>query len=287
VKRERDLRRRLQSLETLGEAVAAMKSLSAHHFREARAGLEPTRRYREGVDRMLAQIGGGLPAGDGPAGLVVMGSELGLCGGYNARVVAAAAQRRAELGPGPTFGVGRRAAAFLARRGLELTRTYAAPASVPGITDLLLRLAQHMLGEYVARQMSCFEVVSSRFEGVGGDRPASTRLLPLGAEHPQAAAARARYARPETLAAVAVRELLYITMYSLLLEALASEHGARLAATQSAERWLAEGQDQLRRRLTASRREASTQETIEIAAGARARRRAAERGHLAFGPGAS
>lgn len=275
MKREHDLGERLHSLEALGAAVGAMKSLSAHHFRAARAGLEAARAYRDGISRAAGIVGAALPAGDGPSGLLVIGSELGLCGGYNTHVVAAAARRRAELGAGPTLCVGRRAAAYLARLAIDVDRTYPAPASVQGITEVLLRLAQDTLGHYVARRMACFEVVSSRFEGVGVDRPTTTRLLPVGAEALEAVPAR--YASRDRFVAVAIRELLYITMYSLLLEALASEHGARLAATESAEGWLDDRTAQLRRRLVASRREVSTQETIEIAAGARARRAMAGR----------
>ena len=50
MKRELELERRLRSLHTLGEAVGAMKSLSAHHFRETRSAVAPARIYREGVD---------------------------------------------------------------------------------------------------------------------------------------------------------------------------------------------------------------------------------------------
>jgi F-type H+-transporting ATPase subunit gamma len=274
MKREQDLRRRLHSLESLGEAVTAMKSLSAHHFREVRATVEPARRYREGIDHVLASTGALLPGGHGPAGLLLLGAELGLCGGYNARLVTAAVERRAALGRGPTFCVGRRAAALLGRRAVASEHVYAAPTSVRGLTDLLLRLAQDLLTEYVARQLSVLEVVSSRFSGVGADRPTTTRLLPVEAHH-AAGAPTARYVSRERLAAVAVRELLYITLYDLLIDALASEHGARLLATQSAEQWLDERMDRLRRHLAGARREASTQETIEIAAGARARREAA------------
>lgn len=282
MKREHELRDRLRSLEALGAAVTAMKSLSAHHFREARAGLEPARRYRDGIDRVVAQIGPSLPAGDGPGGLLVVGSELGLCGAYNAHLLAAAAQRRKELGDGPTLCVGRRAATYLARRDVGVDRAYGAPASLQGITDLLLRLTEDILNAYVATRLSCFEVVSSRFEGVGVDRPTITRLLPFGAARVEVTAA-ARYAGRETFLAVAVRELLYITMYSVLLEALASEHGARLAATQSAEEWLEERAERLRRQLASTRREASTQEAIEIAGGARARSRMARAASVEVG----
>lgn len=43
------------------------------------------------------------------------------------------------------------------------------------------------------------------------------------------------------LASAAIREYLYIVLYDLLLDALASEHGARFVAMQAAERWLDEG----------------------------------------------
>ncbi len=201
MKREHELRDRLRSLEALGAAVTAMKSLSAHHFREARAGLEPARRYRDGIDRVVAQIGASLPAGDGPGGLLVVGSELGLCGAYNAHLVAAAAHRRAELGRGPTLCVGRRAATYLARRDVGVDRAYAAPASLQGITDLLLRLTEDMLSTYVTTRLSCFEVVSSHFEGVGVDRPTITRLLPFGTARVGVTAA-ARYAGSGTFLAV-------------------------------------------------------------------------------------
>lgn len=211
MKREYDLKRRLRSLQTLGEAVSAMKSLSAHHFREARSAVEPARAYREGVERILAWASPTLAAGAGPAGLVVVGGELGLCGGYNARLVAAGEARRRDLGPGPTLCAGRRAGALLVRRGVDIRRAYGAPTSVRGITDLLLRLAEDIVSMYLAERLSSFHIVSSRFGGVGFDRPTSSRLLPLEAKRSDAAPA-IRYVGVDRLASAAVREFLYITL---------------------------------------------------------------------------
>ena len=59
-------------------------------------------------------------------------------------------------------------------------------------------------------------------------------------------------------------------------EALLQEHGARIVATQSAEQWLDERIERLRRHLAAARRESSTQEMIEIGIGMRARARRLE-----------
>lgn len=272
MKREADLERALQSLETLREAVSAMKSLSAHHFRETRAMLEPERRYREGLDRMVRSTGAFLPGGAGAIGLLVLGPELGLCGGYGTHVAELAVTQREQLGPGPTFVVGRRGASMLTRHGLDAERVYAAPTSVRGLTEALLEISRAVLGDYLRLGLSRFVVVSSRFGGVGNHPPEATTLLPLDLL-PEPGAPGVQYISAKAANLVAARELLYITIHGLLLDAMASEHSARLLATQAAEQWLDDKTDHLRRNLSSARREASTQEVVEIAAGARARMR--------------
>jgi len=272
MKREVELQRRLRSLSTLGEAVGAMKSLSAHHFREARKAVGPARSYREGVERILICSGASLASGDGAAGLLVIGGELGLCGGYNTQMIEAGAKRRAELGEGPTFCVGQRAATLLGRRKVEVTRIYHGPTSVVGIPSLLLELAEDVLTTFANENLSSFDFVASRFSGVGTASPTPVRLLPI---EPSVVDGRrrARYVGDDHFSGAVIREFLYVTIYGLLLDSLASEHGARLAATEAAETWLEERTERLHRHLMATRREASTQEMIEIAAGARVRRR--------------
>ena len=270
MKRELELKKRLQTLQALGEAVGAMKSLSAHHFREARNAVETARRYRDGVERICSWTDANVAAGSGPAGLLVLGGELGLCGSYNTLVVEAGARRRLDLGEGPTFCVGQRAAALLERRGVHVGRLYEGPTSVRGITVVLLRVAEDMLTAYATEDMSSFDIVSSRFGGVGTATPMESRLLPIEPNQTRGRR-RARYVGHDRFVSAVVREFLYISLYDLLLDALASEHGARLAATEAAERWLDERSESLGRHLMATRREASTQEMIEIAAGTRLR----------------
>lgn len=266
MKREVELKRRLSALEALSQAVAAMKSLSAHHFRQARQAVEPARVYRQGVERILDWSGASFASGDGAAGLLVVGAELALCGGYNMRMVEAGAKRRAELGAGPTFCVGHRARILLGRQGVAVAHTYHGPTSVSGLASLLLRLAEDVLTTFANEKLSSFDVVSSCFNGVGSVLPTTVRLLPIEPAF-RDGRPRVRYLSAETFNSAVVREYLYVTIYDLLLDALAAEHGARLAATESAEAWLDERTERLRRQLMATRREASTQEMIETAAG--------------------
>jgi F-type H+-transporting ATPase subunit gamma len=161
---------------------------------------------------------------------------------------------------------------LLAHHGVESSSSYTMPAGPRGIGPLLLAVAQDMLVGYVEENLSSFDVVASRFDGVGAYVPVTTRLMPASPP-PEATPVRTRYVDAQTLGAVAIRELLYIEIHGILLDALASEHGARLAATQAAEGWLGRRIDELRHHLTSARRESSTQEVIEIASGARARGR--------------
>ncbi len=272
MKRKIELQRRLRSLQTLRTAVNALKSISARHFRETRRDIEPANVYRDAVEQIAAWSGVHLAAGDGPAGMLVIGGELGLCGGYNSRIVAAAVDRRLERGPGPTLCVGHRSAAMLRRRRVDLTAVYAMPTSVDGITRALLPLAEAILGTYAGLGLKSLDAVSSVFTGVGSHVPHAIRMLPIAAPvSPDAPAVR--FVPDDQLAAAAARELLYIRIYDLLLDAMACEHSARLVASQAAEGWLDQRRDQLERQLASTRREASTQEVLEIAAGARARRR--------------
>ena len=274
MKRTRDLELRLKSLETLNQAIGAMKSLSAHHLREVRAALEPAVAYREGIDRIVQSTGASLPAGRGGVGILVIGAELGFCGGYNSRVATAGVEQRARSGDGPTACLGRRAAKLLARFGVVPDRVYAGPTSVGGSAEVLLKLAEDILEDYLARGLSRFEIVASCFGGIGQYEVVTTTLLPIHVQ-PSLGAPAPRYAAASDLDAVAVQELLYIGMVERLLDALAAEHGARLAAAQAAEHWLGERIEQLRRGLMTARREGTTQEVIEISAGSRVHARRA------------
>jgi F-type H+-transporting ATPase subunit gamma len=272
MRREQALRRQLHSLDVLGEAVNAMKSLSAHHLRAARSGLTAAREYREGIARFVASaaIAQEPPRVSRP-GLLVVAADLGLCGGYNTHVAASAIREWRQLGAAAAYCVGRRALRALRRAGVPIAKDYSSVTSVAGLTNLLLRLADDALGDYLSGEISGLHVVSARFDGVGSFTAVSTRVLPLALPAAPRTASTA-YVGREHLRRIAVREYLYSTLFALLLDALAAEHGARLVATQSAGQWLDDRIADLGRQLSSIQREAGTQEVLEVAAGTRQRR---------------
>ena len=101
----------------------------------------------------------------------------------------------------------------------------------------------------------------------------TTRVLPIASHQTADLVAATPYASARHLAEAVVREYLYSTLFELLLDALAAEHGTRLVATQGAAEWLETRVKTLQRQLASARRESSTQEVLDIAGGALRRRR--------------
>ena len=273
MKREYTLRRKLESLGMLGQAITAMKSLSAHHLRTARVGLSAARAYRDGIDQAIASAGiAQLSPGSGPPAILLLAADLGLCNGYNAGLIEAALEQYRMLDAHALYCVGRRPLAVVRRADVHVARSYPAVTSIGGITRLLLTLADDVLGDYLTGTFSSFHIVSARFDGVGAFTARTTAVLPVASSRTVQVLAATPYANAQHLAEVAVREYLYSTLYELVLDALAAEHGMRLVATQSAEEWLDTRVEDLRRQLLSARRESSTQEVLDIAGGARQRR---------------
>ncbi len=137
-----------------------------------------------------------------------------------------------------------------------------------------------ILEDFIAERFGSLYVVSAAFEGVGHFAPVATRLLPI---EPVAIATPWRpsgYIETQYLTIVAVREFLYITLYEVLLDAMAAEHGMRLMAADSALDWLDDTSVANARQLAGSRSEASTQELLDIVSGSRQRKHASGGGYI-------
>ena len=270
--RERVLRRRLRMLGTLEEAVGALRSLSAQHFRAARAPLAAVRAYRDEVQRFLAVLGasGAASVREGPTGIVLVAADLGMVGDYTASLVRESLALRAEAGPGPLVCLGHRAVSLLVKAGVQPASVQPAPTSVAGLTGLVLPLVDTLLSLRSAGELGSLWLVAARFEGAGKYSPVRVPVLPVVAPAGLPPLASSPYCEAEQLRTVVVREYLYVSLYETLLEALASEHGKRLVTVESAHSWLEERTATTRRLAAALRRETSTQEVLEVVVAARA-----------------
>lgn len=272
MKRQQFLQHRLQTLSALSDAVGAMRSLSAHHFRRTRAALPDARQYRGEMNTIINAIGIRQPLHpDLPTGVLVISSDLGLCGDYNARLSQLAVQEVKSHSVPLVYCVGRRARAALAKQAIIPVRSYDSPASLEGLSRILLGLSQDVMEDYLTSKIGRLQVVSAGFEGVGHFAPLSTQVLPIESVEGSHRLTPSPYVDVGHLTIVAAREYLYITLYEILLDALASEHGMRLMAAEAALEWLDNTALSTSRRLVSARSEASTQELLDIVAGGRKR----------------
>ncbi|MCA9504864.1 MAG: F0F1 ATP synthase subunit gamma [Spirochaetaceae bacterium] len=271
--RERVLERRLRTLSTLEESVAALRALSAQHFRTAREPLASVRRYREEVERFRSVLDGPFAAtSSGPPGIVLITADLGLVGEYTARLVREALELRGAIGPGPILCLGHRAVSHLARAGVVPESVDRSPSSIGALTTVLLPLVDTLLELRRGGRMGDLWLVAARFEGAGGYTPRRVQVLPVAPGDATAGLAPSPWCGRAALNAVVVRELLYAALYETLVEALASEHGKRLVTAEAARSWLASRIAELRRQVASLRRETSTQEVLEVVAASRATR---------------
>jgi len=208
--------------------------------------------------------------------LIVMGSDQGLCGPLTARIVERAMHRSRELGDrlAGMVALGRRTNDLLEAQGAAIVATHSTPTSVRGIDDLVGWVAQ-VIGRFVdEKKCDGAEVTFMRLSNSGESQPESVRVLPIDraklAENAKSRpVCRPRlYERPDVVTAALLREWTYIEVYRCALEALASEHDARLRTTDAATHALERKLEELRLEHNHLRQEAITEELLETVSGA-------------------
>ncbi len=285
----------METLETLSEMlgttgdiqsiVRTMKSLSAVSIRQYEQAEAAMSGYQRTIDLGFAALlterrGRGLSLPEaiehdaGEDGLIVIGSDRGLCGRYN-EIVARAAETR--VGPRTAIlgVVGARAAARLEASGHRVDGLFPQPGSVAGLRSLvqavIVRIERWTRDPGVGR----FRVVHNRREGRSRANPVTRELLPLPEVYLRDLAAAGWpgpglpffRADPEVLLSWLVRQRLFVLLYRALAEALASEHATRLAAMQNAERNIEERREELNAAYRRKRQETITRELLDVVSG--------------------
>lgn len=285
----------METLETLSDALEAtgdiqsivrtMKALSSVSIRQYERAEAAMADYARTVDlglmallRQRRHAGFPLPGaeggGTGREGLIVIGSDRGLCGRYN-DTITSFAESRLDDRPAVLGVIGARVAARLEAGGRRAEVFHPLPASVEGLS----RLVQTVIVEIDrwTRQHEVGQVwlVHNRREGRVTARPQAHRLLPLPdsyldelsrADWPGRSLPLFRM-DPDRLMSGLVQQRLFVVIYRALAEALASEHASRLAAMQAAERNIDERRDDLHQLYRVRRQETITRELLDVVSG--------------------
>lgn len=280
------IRARLETVEDLRSIVRTMKALAAVSIRQYEDAVTSLAEYARGVDlgmqvllrsrpRTLRELSG--PRAVRP-GIIVFGSDQGLCGAFNEQIAARFLQWRstgASVPIGPVLAVGTRIGARLSDGGVALDDTLTLPASAPYLTVLVNDMLRHIDAWRASGAADGVHLYFNRPDRRAIYRPHHEVLLPLDLDRLRALAAAPWRPRAlpalstdwETLFSAVVREHLFVSLHRALAESLASEHGARRAAMHAAERNIDDRLVALRGAYAQHRQTSITVELLDIVSG--------------------
>jgi F-type H+-transporting ATPase subunit gamma len=281
----RDIKRRIASVKSTQKITKAMKMVAASKLRRAQAAITQARPYalrmRALVDNLTRrsdyQSHPLLKAGDpDTVAIIVITSDKGLCGGFNANIInrALAAIDRDFKGKKVELIVaGRKGIEALKRRPVTIRSNYTGMADQP--RALAQSVVQDVAREFTLGTTGEVYCIYNEFKSAVQQSVTLERLLPLEADTSgEAEETRVLDYLYEPSAEAIFGELLMkdfeVQMHRILLESSASELGARMTAMDAATRNANEVIDKLTLQYNRARQNAITTELIEVISGAEA-----------------
>jgi F-type H+-transporting ATPase subunit gamma len=281
----KDIRRRIGSVRKTQQITRAMRMVAGAKLRRAQRAIESARPYADRMRATLAELARAQKGVEHPLlavrpvrrlELLVVTSDRGLCGAFNANALKHAerilAERTGGLEALVVSSAGRKAHEYFRRRR---PRELGPHLGLPGWVTYgqAVGLAARLCGRYAAGEVDEVILVYSEFVSALTQRPRDLRLLPASTEAPPDAVAPLPYEiepSPERLLATLVPKAVEVAVYRALLESQAGEHAARMAAMESATRNTEELIGSLTLQFNRARQAAITKELVEIVSGAEA-----------------
>ena len=277
----RDIRRRIRSAKNIQQITRAMKFVSAARLRKAQDRVISARPYAHQMVAVLNSLATRVPEqahpllarrGDDRIELVVITADRGLCGAYNTNIIRHAMEflvqrsdRKVELNI-----LGKRARDFFRRRPYAVRHEAIGVLQKPSFADAAA-IARDLIDEFVKDEIDQVWVVYNEFKSVVQQRVIVEPLLPIQRlDHPDDAG-RLEYLYdepPEKIFSNLLPRHVEAQIFRALLEAAASEHGARMSAMEAATNNAAEMIDGLTLYANKVRQAGITKELIEVVSGA-------------------
>jgi F-type H+-transporting ATPase subunit gamma len=279
-----DIRRRIKSVKSTQQITKAMKMVSAAKLRRAQEAMFAARPFARRMLDVLSSMAARAKPGAHPlleeragnrALVVVVTADKGLAGGFNANILRAAAlflEKRA--GTEVTVDVvGRRARDYFRRRQHRI-RTERIGLFQALQYPVAQEIARDLIQLFVRGEVDEIFLLYNEFKSVIQQKIVIERLLPI----PRIAASEKEPAfdyiyepGPGEIFEKILPRHVEVQVWRALLESQAAEHGARMAAMDSATRNAGEMISRLTLYMNKVRQAAITKEIIEVVSGAGAR----------------
>ena len=282
----KDIKRRITSVRKTQQITRAMRMVAGAKLRRAQEAILSARPYAERMRATLAEVARAQRDSDHPllvsheqkrcVELLVVTSDRGLCGAFNANVIkqaqAVVLARRAAGMQVTISTAGRKAReAFQRRYPDALGRHYPQEGWVT--YGQAAGAAAYLSRRYAEVEVDEVVLVYSAFVSAMTQTPRAVSLLPFSAAAGEDAGEAQAYEiepDPAKLLAVLVPKAVEVEIFRALLENQSGEHAARMAAMESATRNTEELIESLTLQYNRARQAAITKELVEIVSGAEA-----------------
>jgi F-type H+-transporting ATPase subunit gamma len=285
----KEVRNRIKSVQSSQQITKAMKMVSAAKLRRAQEAIIQMRPYAKKLQELLGNIVSDSEGGSGTklalvrpvenVLFIVITSDRGLCGAYNSNIIKLAKltiqeKYASQAARGNVFiwSIGKKGYEHFAKNGFKVSDTF---------KDIFLSLnfenvqacAQKAVNSFLDKEFDAVEIVYSEFKNAATLKFVTEQFLPIPkVEHKPGATKNDFIFEPakEQLIAELMPKILNTQLYKAVLDAHASEHGARMTAMDKASENANEILRSLRISYNRARQAAITTELTEIVAGAAA-----------------
>lgn len=280
----KDIKKRIGSVKNTSQITKAMKMVSAAKLRRAQESVVAARPYADKVLEVISSLAVREDAdahpllnsrGKGRALVVLMTADRGLCGGFNGNITKAAERLLSENAEGyeamDLMIIGRKGNDLLKRRlGDTIVKVYEnITGSINYSTAQLL--GQEIVEGYNEEKYDAVYLMYNAFLNAMTQEITVDQLLPVVPKEVEEGAHVAEYiyepSRGEVLDQL-LPKYVEVRIFRGLLESVASEHGARMTAMDSASKNASEMIGKLTLQYNRARQAAITKELLEIISGA-------------------
>lgn len=285
----RVLVKRRKSVRNIRKITRTMQLIATARFQAAFNRAVATKPYTEKLAELVADLSRAGVAlehpllksvnPNAPVALVVLTSNRGLCGGYNANILRVANEaltgRDSATLPTSLQVYGKKGIAFFKYRHRTLDLQSTEISEAPRF-EQIEPIANQLMAEFLAGKISGVQVVYMRFLSAGQQRPALVQLLPLEASAPAAGEAKARSVEyeflpdPKSLLEELLPATVRIRLFQAFMDAAVSEQIARMVAMKAATEAAEDMIKALSREYNRARQTHITMELLDIVGGANA-----------------
>ncbi len=284
----RDIRTRIGSVKNTRQITKAMKMVAAAKLRRAQDAITKARPYATKLEEALVRIAARAAAEEKPphpllisrpakiAEVVLLTSDRGLAGGFNSNVIRRVQRFVTESGDKYDqillSTMGRKARDFLRARKMPTRKDY--PGIFQGLTFSRAEdFAKEMADRFLAGEVDTVFLCYNEFKSAITQKVVVRQLLPIETGPATDASVGFDFIYEpvrERLLAELVPKHLAIQVWRALLDSVASEHGARMTAMESATKNADEMISRLTLQYNRARQAYVTKELMEIVGGAEA-----------------